>query len=141
MDAKAKATTTTQPVSQELVFDDSVVQKIVGKTSADVNGIVSLEGGMFSDMTNMFRKDEDPKQGVSVDIEDNQTVKIELDATMKYGVKAPKIFNEVVTSICNNVQDMTGLKVTDVKMTVKDMLTDEEVKRQEAKQSDDKAEA
>jgi len=128
----------TPDVSRELVFDDSVVQKIVGKTSADVDGIVSLEGGMFSGIADMFNNGEDPKKGVSVDIDDNQYVKIELDATMKYGVKAPKIFGEVVTSICNNVQTMTGLEVTDVKMTVKDMLTDEEIKRQEADEKNQK---
>lgn len=133
MDPKQMPNKQNEPidVEQELIFDDGVVQKIVGKTSADIDGVVSLEGNVFSDVTDMFRKDENPKKGVSVDIKDNKYVKVELDATMKYGVQAPKIFEQVSSAICDNVQEMTGLEVTEIKMTVKDMLTNEEIAKQE----------
>ena len=42
----------------------------------------------------------------------------------------------VTMAIAKNVRQMTGLNVTEVKMTVKNMLTKEEIARNEAKNSD-----
>lgn len=119
----------------ELRFDDAVIQKIAGITAAHVEGLLRLEGGMFHDMTDFLRKGDDPKAGVAVNVDDQQRVKIELDATMHYGEDAPQVFKETVAEIAKNVKAMTGMDVTAVKMTVKDMLTDEELEAERAKQS------
>ncbi|MFD1393282.1 Asp23/Gls24 family envelope stress response protein [Lacticaseibacillus jixianensis] len=122
-------------LKKELRFDDAVIQKIAGTTAADIDGLLRLEGGMFHDMTDFLRKGDDPKAGVSVDVDDHQKVTVNLDATMRYGEAAPKIFDQVTDAIVKNVKDMTGMDVTAVKMTVKDMLTDEEIQAEKAKQS------
>lgn len=126
-------------LKKELRFDDAVIQKIAGITASDIDGLLRLEGGMFHDMTDFLRKDDDPKAGVSVNVDDNQKVKVELDATMRYGEEAPKVFDQVTDEIVKNVKQMTGMDVTEVKMTVKDMLTDDEIEAEKAKQNKDES--
>ena len=123
-------------INKELKFDDAVIAKIVGITCNEVEGVYSLEGGMMANMTDHFRKDEDPTKGVDVDLSDDQNVSVSLDATVRYGENAPEIFNKVTMAIVKNVRQMTGLNVTEVKMTVKDMLTKDEIARNEAKNKD-----
>ena len=123
-------------INKELKFDDAVIAKIVGITCNEVEGVYSLEGGMMANMTDLFRKDEDPTKGVDVDLSDDQNVSVSLDATVRYGENAPEIFNKVTMAIVKNVRQMTGLNVTEVKMTVKDMLTKDEIARNEAKNKD-----
>lgn len=123
-------------INKELNFDDAVIAKIVGITCNEVEGVYSLEGGMMANMTDFFRKDEDPTKGVDVDLSDDQNVSVSLDATVRYGENAPEIFNKVTMAIVKNVRQMTGLNVTEVKMTVKDMLTKDEIARNEAKNKD-----
>lgn len=125
-------------IKKDLLFDDSVLQKIAGKTASEIDGVMDLSGNIFSDMTDRFRKTDNLKKGVSVDIEDNKRVTVELDAIMKYGTKAPEVFDQVTDAICKNVKEMTGMDVTAVKLTVKDMMTDEELQAQ--KDADEKAE-
>lgn len=125
-------------IKKELMFDDNVLQKIVGKTASEVDGVMDLSGNIFSDMTDRFRKTDNLKKGVSVDIEDNKRVTVELDAIMKYGTKAPEVFDQVTDAICQNVKEMTGMDVTGIKLTVKDMMTDEEI--QAKKDADESAE-
>lgn len=123
---------TTTKVDQELKFDDAVVAKIVGITASEVAGVYSLEGGMVANMTDFFRKGTDPTKGVDVDMDDNQTVTVSLDAVLHYGENAPSIFDKLTTAIAKNVKQMTGLTVTGVEMTVKDMLTKEEIAQQKS---------
>ncbi|RXT24987.1 alkaline-shock protein [Lacticaseibacillus chiayiensis] len=120
-------------IKKELKFDDAVIAKIVGITCNEVEGVYSLEGGMMANITDMFTKDEDPTKGVSVDLSDDKDVSVSLDATVRYGENVPDIFNKVTMAVAKNVRQMTGLNVTEVKMTVKDMLTREEIARNEAK--------
>ena len=112
-------------IKKELKFDDAVIAKIVGITCNEVEGVYSLEGGMMANITDMFTKDEDPTKGVSVDLSDDKDVSVSLDATVRYGENVPDIFNKVTMAVAKNVRQMTGLNVTEVKMTVKDMLTRE----------------
>ncbi|WP_054750489.1 Asp23/Gls24 family envelope stress response protein [Lacticaseibacillus thailandensis] len=133
MDA-AKTQTNTNKVDQELKFDDAVVAKIVGITANEVTGVYSLEGGMVANMTDFFRKDSNPTKGVDVDMDDDQTVTVSLDAVLHYGENAPAIFDKLTTAIAKNVHQMTGLRVTAVKMTVKDMLTKDEIAREKDKE-------
>ena len=127
-------------IDKELTFDDGVVKKIVGLTSADIDGVYTLEGGLIANVADKFRKNEDPTKGVDVDVDDDETVSVKLDVTLKYGESAPEIFDRVTDEICKRVKEMTGLKVSAVKMTVKDMLTDEEIARNEKPDEESKPE-
>ncbi|WP_371863479.1 Asp23/Gls24 family envelope stress response protein [Lacticaseibacillus zhaodongensis] len=120
----------------ELKFDDNVIAKIVGITSSEVKGIHSMHGGMIANVADKLRKEDDPTKGVSVDTDD-QHVTVNLDAVLRYGESAPDVFDRATKAIAKNVKDMTGMTVDGVTMTVKDMLTEDEIEAEEAKNNDD----
>ncbi len=54
-----------QQLQTQLTFDDGVIEKIAGLASRNVDGVLSLEGGMLSNLTNRFRDEADPTQGLT----------------------------------------------------------------------------
>lgn len=135
--AAPKAKETETKMETELKFDDNVLAKIVGITSSEVKGIYSMHGGMIANVTDKLRKTEDPTKGVSVDTDD-QHVTVSLDAVLRYGESAPDVFDRATKAIVKNIKEMTGMTVDGVTMTVKDMLTEDEIEAEEAKEDDDK---
>lgn len=115
----------TEKIEKELNFSDGVIEKIVGQTVHDIDGVLELSGGMMSQLADRFRDQEDPTKGVDADI-DNQEVTIELDAILEYGKSAPDIFEQTIERIAKSVHQMTGLNVTKIKMNVSDLMTKKE---------------
>lgn len=115
---------TTKTIDHQLRYNETVIAKIVGKTLADVPGFLSTEGNVLDNLTDRFRKDDNPTEGVKVDLDnDNRTAKLDLDATLEYGKSAPDIFKEAINKIQAAIEEMTDVKITDIKMTVKDLMT------------------
>lgn len=48
------------------MFDDGVIEKIVGLVLCNVDGVLFLEGGMLSNLMNCFCDEVDLMQGVDV---------------------------------------------------------------------------
>ncbi|WP_241559455.1 Asp23/Gls24 family envelope stress response protein [Lacticaseibacillus hulanensis] len=138
---KPETTDHKEDIEKKLSFDDNVVAKIVGLTSAEIDGVYALEGGLIANVADKFRKNDDPTKGVAVEVDDDETVSVKLDVTLKYGESAPEIFDQVTDAICKHVKDMTGLTVSSIEMTVKDMVTEEEMQAAEAKKSENKDQA
>ncbi|KRL13929.1 Asp23/Gls24 family envelope stress response protein [Schleiferilactobacillus perolens] len=122
-------------VNKELSFNDNVVAKVAARAASDIDGVLDLKGNMMDNMTNMFTSGD--TRGVSVDVQENQEVAVSFDAVLEYGKSAPAIFDRVVATVCKTIPELTGLKVTEVKMDVKDMLTREEW-NESNKQEDEK---
>lgn len=134
-----KTTTPTQEgrrMENELKFDDNVIAKIVGITSSEVKGIYSMHGGLIANVADKFRRGDDPTKGVDVDTDD-QHVTVSLEAVLRYGESAPDVFDRVIKAVAKNVKEMTGMTVDGVTMTVKDMMTDEEIEAEEDKEDDE----
>lgn len=112
-------------IDKELNFDDSVLEKIAGQTATQVDGILMLSGGVMSKITDRFRDEVDPTQGVDVET-DEESISVELDAVLEYGKSAPKIFDQLIAKIAQEVNTMTGLTVKKVTLNVTDLLTKKE---------------
>lgn len=117
--------TTNPTIEKELHFADSVLEKIAGQTAHQVDGVLELSGGMMSHLTDRFRHNNDPAQGVAVEIDDRE-VMIELDAVLEYGKPAPQIFDQIINQMTKSILEMTGLTVTKITLNVEDLLTKKE---------------
>lgn len=120
---------TTNPTNTEQViyFDDEVLEKIAGKTAAEIDGILSLQGNLLDNISDRFTSGDNPESGVDIDLDpDQKTVAIELNAILEYGKRAEDILDKLTTKIASAVKLMTGYQVTEVKLQVKDLLTKEE---------------
>ena len=123
--------------TQTIIFDDMVLEKIVGKTASEVDGVLSLQGNLIDNLSDRLTESDRPQSGVDIELDDQQkTVAIELDAILEYGKRAEEILTKVTSKITSAVTTMTGYRVTEVKLRVKDMLTkDEWQQRQQSSRS------
>ncbi|KLD41941.1 Asp23/Gls24 family envelope stress response protein [Lactiplantibacillus plantarum] len=111
-----------QQLQTQLTFDDGVIEKIAGLASRNVDGVLSLEGGMLSNLTNRFRDEADPTQGVDAQVGKKQ---VALDMTMivEYGKDVRQIFNQICQRVQQDVERYTGLKVIEIKVHVSDVMS------------------
>ncbi|BAN07633.1 Asp23/Gls24 family envelope stress response protein [Levilactobacillus brevis] len=123
--------------TQTIIFDDMVLEKIAGKTASEVDGVLSLQGNLIDNLSDRLTESDRPQSGVDIELDDQQkTVAIELDAILEYGKRAEEIVTKVTSKITSAVTTMTGYRVTEVKLRVKDMLTkDEWQQRQQSSRS------
>lgn len=122
-----------------VTFDDTVLEKIAGKTASEVDGVLSLQGDLIDNLSDRLTAGDRPQSGVDIDLDDQQkTVAIELDAILEYGKRAEEILTKVTSKISNAVTTMTGYQVTEVKLQVKDMLTKDEWQQRQQSSSDKK---
>lgn len=122
-----------------VTFDDTVLEKIAGKTASEVDGVLSLQGNLIDNLSDRLTTGDRPQSGVDIDLDDQQkTVAIELDAILEYGKRAEEILTKVTSKISNAVTTMTGYQVTEVKLQVKDMLTKDEWQQRQQSSSDKK---
>lgn len=124
----------------EIIFDDSVLEKIAGKTAGEVDGVLSLQGNLMDNITDRLTSGDNPQAGVDIDQDgENKTVNINMDVILEYGKRATDILNRVTAKISNAVTSMTGYQVAEIKYDVKNMLTREEwQKKQDNGSKDDK---
>ncbi|MCT3565269.1 Asp23/Gls24 family envelope stress response protein [Levilactobacillus brevis] len=122
-----------------VTFDDTVLEKIAGKTASEVDGVLSLQGNLIDNLSDRLTAGDRPQSGVDIDLDDQQkTVAIELDAILEYGKRAEEILTKVTIKISSAVTTMTGYQVTEVKLQVKDMLTKDEWQQRQQSSSDKK---
>jgi uncharacterized alkaline shock family protein YloU len=70
-------------------------------------------------------------QGVNVEVGERQAA-VDVDIVCEYGVRIVEVTNAVRENIVDRIQDMTGLEVTEVNISVDDVYTGED--RQEEPQ-------
>lgn len=118
--------TTTPTVDQQLTFDDQVIEKIAGITASRVDGIVSLDGNMFSEFADKVTSGTDVTKGIKVDTGEKQ-VAVKMDATIEYGKSAPEIFKAACKEVAAAIEQMTGLKLVKFELHINDVKTKAEL--------------
>lgn len=122
----------------EIVFDNSVLEKIAGKTAGEVDGVLSLQGNLMDNITDRLTSGDNPQAGVDIDQDsENKTININMDVVLEYGKRATDILDKVTNKISNAVTTMTGYQVAEIKYEVKNMLTREEWQKKQANGSKD----
>ncbi len=120
----------TQDIKGELTYEDKVVQKIVGLALDTVDGLLSVEGGFFSNLTGKLVNTDNVTSGVDVEVGKTQ-VAVDLKVITEYRKNVPEIYNKIKDVIRKEVANMTDLDVVEVNVTVTDIKTKEEQKEDE----------
>ena len=108
----------TQPdIKGSLTYEDKVVQKIVGLALESVDGLLSVEGGFFSNLT-----------GKLINTDDVTQVAVDLKVVTEYRKNVPDIYEKIKEVIRKEVAAMTELEVVEVNVTVTDIKTKEQQK-------------
>ncbi|MGT2866835.1 Asp23/Gls24 family envelope stress response protein [Streptococcus fryi] len=116
-----KETAATIP-SGELLYDDKVIEKIVGYALENVEGLLSVDGGFFSNLKNKVVSTDDVTEGINVEVGKKQ-VAVDLNVVVEYGKHVGTIFDSIKSVIAAEIGRMTDLEVIEVNVTVVDIKT------------------
>lgn len=106
---------------------DSVVAKIAGIAAREISGVHNMGTGSARAMGALRERlpgstRSNVSQGVSVEVGERQAA-IDIDIVCEYGVRIVDVANAVRKNITDRVQDMTGLEITEVNISVDDVYT------------------
>jgi uncharacterized alkaline shock family protein YloU len=113
---------------------DSVVSKIAGIASQEVDGIRMGSGGsqavsgILGSITGGSGGSQ--TQGVSVEVGQEEAA-LDLTLTAEYGKSIPQLAEAVRRNVANRVESLVGLRVTEVNITVSNIFFPQQEAEQE----------
>ena len=102
-------------VKGELTFEDKVIQKIIGIALEEVDGLLTVDGGFFSNLRDKMINSEDVTTGIHTEVGKKQVA-----------VDIETIYDQMKEVITREVQQMTHLEVIEVNVNVVDIKTQAE---------------
>lgn len=118
-----------QTVKGQLTFDDKVIQKIVGIALEHINGLLTVDGGFFSNMAGKVVNTNDVTNGIDVEVGKKQ-VAVDLDIVAEYGKDISELFDQIKSIVTEEVNRMTKLEVIEVNVNVVDVKTREQYEKE-----------
>jgi uncharacterized alkaline shock family protein YloU len=115
-------------------ISDSVVSKIAGIASQEVDGVRMGSGGsqavsgIIGSITGGSSGSQ--TQGVSVEVGQEEAA-IDLTLTAEYGKSIPQLAEAVRRNVANRVESLVGLRVTEVNITVSNIFFPQQEAEQE----------
>jgi uncharacterized alkaline shock family protein YloU len=104
-------------------ISNSVVAQVAGMAAQEVEGVqlgsstARAVGGIFDSVTGGTGY----ARGVTVEVGETETA-IELSVVVEYGRSIPQVSEAVRTNVIRRVENLVGLKVTEVNITVNDVI-------------------
>jgi len=115
----------------KLRIADEVIETIVGIEASKVQHVSALSGGFTDGLVGILGK-KNLGKGVRVESQGNE-VKILLSIVVEYGCKIHMVAKDVQNTIRTAVENMTGLKVSEVNVNVVGINVPRETKEKENK--------
>jgi uncharacterized alkaline shock family protein YloU len=113
-------------------ISDSVVAQIAGIAAQEVEkvqmggGTTAAVGGFLQSVTgSVAGGSPNYSRGVSVEVGEEEAA-VDLTMAVEYGYSVPQLTEAVRRNVINRVESLTGLRVTEVNITVNDVQVPEE---------------
>lgn len=107
---------------------DQVVSKIAGIATREISGVHALGGGAARAVGALRERIPGSRtnlsQGVGVEVGERQAA-VDIDIVAEYGVSIADLASAIRRNVIGSVERMTGLEVTEVNITVHDIVTDD----------------
>lgn len=104
-----------------LTFSNGVIEKIVSIACKDVPGVVGMKGGFINRVQETITGAA-PTKGVSVEVMQDNSVRVNISILMEYGAYAPQVFEDVKKAVVKELIGMTGLEVSGVNLRIEDVV-------------------
>ena len=98
-------------------ISNDVIAVIAGVAVSEVRGVASMQGGFAGGIGEVLSGKKNLAKGIKVDNEDGK-VKIDVNIIVEYGTRIPDIAFEIQNRVKKSIENMTGLKVTEVNVHV-----------------------
>ena len=109
---------------------NDVISVIAGVAVSEVPGVASMAGGFAGGITEVLSGKKNLSKGIKVDA-DEKEVRIDVNIIVEYGSRIPDVAYEIQTRVKKSVENMTGLKVSEVNVHVQGVKTEKEVEEKE----------
>ena len=106
-------------------ISDDVVAVIAGVAVSEVPGVASMSGGFAGGISEVLSGKKNLSKGIKVDAEEKD-VKIDVNIIVEYGSRIPDVAFEIQNRVKKSVENMTGLKVSEVNVHVQGVKTERE---------------
>jgi uncharacterized alkaline shock family protein YloU len=116
-------------------ISDTVVQKIAGIAAQEIEkvqmgggaaaAVTGFLGSVSGAVTGSSSGGGSPTSGVSVQVGEQETA-VDLTVAIEYDVSIPQVTETVRRNVINRIENLTGLGVTEVNITVNDVQFPEE---------------
>jgi len=122
---KQEATKKVDAVKGELTYEDKVIQKIIGLSLEKVDGLLAVDGGFFSNLTDKIINTDHVDNGVNVEVGKEQ-VAVDLNVVVEYQKNVPDLYKHIKEVVASQVSKITDLEVIEVNVNVVDIKTKEQ---------------
>ena len=100
----------------KVTFANEVLATIAGIAACDIEGVAGMCGGFKDGIAELLGK-KNLTKGVKVTVTEN-TASVDVEIIVNYGAKLPEVCADIQESVSKALENMTGLKVTAVNVSV-----------------------
>ena len=111
----------TEGTNDGIKISNDVVAVIAGVAVSEVPGVASMSGGI----SEVLSGKKNLSKGIKVDAGEKE-VKIDVNIIVEYGSRIPDVAFEIQNRVKKSVENMTGLKVSEVNVHVQGVRTEKE---------------
>ena len=120
-------------------ISNEVVAVIAGVAVSEVRGVASMQGGFAGGIGEVLSGKKNLAKGIKVETEDDK-VKIDVNIIVEYGTRIPDIAFEIQNRVKKSIENMTGLKVTEVNVHVQGVSIEADKKQEEQAENNNQEE-
>lgn len=112
-----------QKDSNGIKISNDVIAVIAGVAVSEVSGVASMSGGFAGGITEAIKGKKNLAKGIKVDANEKEA-KIDVNIIVEFGSRIPDVAFEIQNRVKKAVENMTGIKVTDVNVNVQGVNTE-----------------
>ncbi|BAO07049.1 Asp23/Gls24 family envelope stress response protein [Enterococcus mundtii] len=114
-----------ESMNGEVTYDDKVIQKIIAIALERIDGLLTVDGGFFSNVAGKLVNTDNETAGIETEVGKKQ-VAVDMSIVVEYGKDIEDIFKQMKEIISEEVANMTHLDVIEVNVNVTDIKSKEE---------------
>ena len=108
--------------AEGIKISNDVVAVIAGVAVSEVPGVYGMSGGFAGGISEVLKGKKNLAKGIKVESTD-KSAKIDVNIIVEYGSRIPDVAFEIQNRVKKAVENMTGLKVTEVNVNVQGVNT------------------
>lgn len=109
--------------AEGIKISNEVIAVIAGVAASEVQGVASMAGSFTGGLTEALKGKKNLAKGIRVEATE-ATAKVDVNIIVEYGSRIPDVAFEIQNRVKKSVENMTGLKVTEVNVHVQGVNTE-----------------
>ncbi|MBF0942637.1 MAG: Asp23/Gls24 family envelope stress response protein [Abiotrophia sp.] len=103
-------------------YNRKAIKKQIGQALANVDGLLAVDGGFFSNLAGKIVNTDKFTSGVKL-VFGKEQVRVNLNVIAEYQKNVPDLYNEIKRTVTKEVTSLTGRQVVDVNLNVIEIKT------------------